>query len=134
MDGDARDDLDRLKTVIRLSNGVVDALPGPNGTMDGKISANTRFLILGDYPDKSNQEDLQRSWEVMSKEADTFGIEPIQLDDFLQLIGWKPERSTVKLGVGAEASDFPPRKIDPSEYRPGKGNDIFRPRKPQPSY
>lgn len=134
LDGDGRGDIERLKTVIRLNNGVVDAVPGPNGTMDGKLSANTRYLILGDYPDQARQDDLRRSWEVMSKEADTFGIEPIQLDDFLELMGWKQERTSVQLGDGSRASDFPPEKTDPAEYKPGKGNNIFRPRKPQPTY
>ena len=134
MDGDGRDEIDRLKTVIQLNNGVVDAVPGANGTIDGEMSIRTRYLILGEFPDEPRQDDLRRSWELMSKEADTFGIEPISLLDFLELIGWKPENRTVTLGEGARADDFKAVKEDPGKYRPGKGTDIFRPRKPQPRY
>ncbi len=134
MDGDGRDDLEKLKTVIRINGGEIDAVPGPNGTMDGEMSITTRFLILGEFPDEPRQQDMRRSWDLMSKEADTFGIEPIALLDFLELIGWKSDNRTVSLGLGAEADDFVSAKEDPAVYRPGKGTDIFRPRKPQPRY
>ena len=134
MDGDGRNDIDELKSVIRLSNGVVDASPGADGKVDGEITSKTRYLILGDFPEAARLDDERRSWDLMSKEADTYGVEPIQLHEFLQLIGWKSHRNTVPLGVGSEARDFPAEREDPAEYRPGKGTDIFRPRKPQAPY
>ena len=134
MDGDGQDDTDRLKRVIQLNNGSVDAVPGSNGSMEGQMSITTRYLILGKFPDAPQQGDLRRSWEQMSKEAETFGIEPIALLDFLELIGWKAENRSVVLGPGAESGDFEAKQEDPGTYRPGKGNDIFRTRKPQPQY
>ena len=134
MNGNGRHDLEQLKRVIEVNNGIIDAFPGRNGTVEGEITARTRYLILGDFPDKPQHKQLLQSWRVMTKEADTFGIEPIQLAEFLQLIGWKQEGNSVELGPGAAAKDFPAEKVDPSEYRPGKGNDIFRPRKRQLPY
>jgi len=136
MNGDGRSDLDRLKSVIGLNNGKVDAVPGPNGTIDGQMSVDTRYLILGDFPDGRRQEDehQQRSWELMSKEADTLGIEPISLTDFLQLMGWQSERRTVKLGIGAQSKDFTATKEDVTTLKRSRRTDSFRPRKPQPTY
>jgi hypothetical protein len=136
MNGDGRSDLDRLKSVIDLNNGKVDAVPGPNGTIDGQMSVDTRYLILGDFPDGRRQEDegQRRSWDRMSKEADTLGIEPISLTDFLQLMGWQSDRRTVKLGIGAQSKDFAATKEDVTTINRNRGTDIFRPRKPQPTY
>ena len=134
MDGDGRDDIDRLKSVIALNNGKVDAVPGPNGSVEGQMSVDTRYLILGDRPEGQKLEGAQRSWDRMSEQADTLGIEPISLTDFLRLMGWKSEQSTVKLGIGAQSKDFAATKEDPSMPKRGRATDIFRPRKPQPTY
>jgi len=134
MDGDGRDDLARLKSVIALNNGKVDAVPGPNGTIDGQMSVDTRYLILGDHPEGLNQEDEQRSWDRMSEQADSLGIEPIPLTDFLRLMGWQSDQRTVKLGVGAQSKDFSAKKEDRTKLNQRRSADEFRPRKPQLAY
>lgn len=136
MDGDGRDDLDRLKSVIALNNGKVDAVPGADGKIDGQMSVDTRYLILGDHPEgtRQEQEHLQRAWDRMSQEADTLGIEPISLTDFLRLMGWQSEQRTVKLGIGAQSKDFAATKEEVTKPVQSRSIDIFRPRKPQPTY
>lgn len=135
MDGDGRSDLERLKSVIALNNGKVDAVPGPNGTIDGQMTVDTRYLILGDHPDEpTRQADERRAWDRMSEEADTLGIEPIALTDFLRLMGWQSEQRTVNLGLGSQAKDFAATNEDVAMPGKSRGTDIFRPRKPQPTY
>lgn len=134
MDGDGREDLDRLKSVIALNNGKVDAVPGSDGSIDGQLSVDTRYLILGDHPEGQRHENQQRAWDRMSEEADTLGIEPISLTEFLRLMGWQSEQRTVKLGIGAQSKDFAATKEDPSKPKQSRSIDIFRPRKPQPTY
>ena len=71
----------------------------------------------------------------MSEEADTLGIEIKTLDEFLSLMGWQPDRRTVRLGSGSRSSDFPTRPEE--DYKPVRSDpraNIFRTRKPQPSY
>jgi hypothetical protein len=128
MDGDGREDIARLKSVIALNNGKVDAAPGS----DGKMTVDTRYLILGGYPEGRQQEERRRDFDVKSEQADTLGIEPISLTDFLRLMGWQSEQRTVKLGIGAEGKDFPAKKEEVADPRKNRGTDIFRPRKPQP--
>ena len=134
MDGDGRSDLDRLKSVIALNNGKVDAVPGPNGTIAGQMSVDTRYLILGDHPDKPRQEQVRLAWDRMCEEGDTLGIGPITLHDFLQLMGWQSGRRTVKLGIGAQSKDFAATKEDMTTLKRSRRTDSFRPRKPQPTY
>lgn len=135
MDGDGRDDLERLKSVIALNNGKVDAVPGKDGSIEGEMTVDTRYLILGDHPDEPRMDNERRAWDTMSEEADTLGIEPIALSDFLRLMGWQVERRTVQLGAGANPDDFtatPHNPLVPPQE--GSGDNVFRPRKPQPAY
>ncbi len=132
---DGISDLRQLKQIIALNNGKVDAVPGDDGSIDGKMTVDTRYLILGEHPSDSRQASLRSAWEKMSEEADTLGIEVKTLDEFLSLMGWQPDRRTVKLGPGARSEDFPAKPI--GDYKPARSDpraNIFRPRKPQPSY
>ncbi|TWU27333.1 hypothetical protein [Bythopirellula polymerisocia] len=137
INGDGKSDIEELKRIIALNNGKVDALPGKGGEVDGEMTVDTRYLILGTFPESTMKEsvDQQQAWAKMTKSADRLGIETISLDEFLNLMGWKVELRTVALGNSARAEDFPfeakgdyapPR----NQYSPG----TFRPRKPQPTY
>lgn len=135
MDGDGRSDMDQLKQVISLNNGKVDAMPNSDGSVEGEMSVDTRYLVLGKYPEGSGQEAARSAWESMSADADTLGVETITLDEFLSLMGWKSEQRTVPLGTSARSEDFRahPRK----DYAPPSSStkaQHFRPRKPQPTY
>ena len=132
---DGRSDLDELKQIIAINNGKVDAVPAEDGTLDGQMSVDTRYLILGEYPEGNNQDGLRTAWNKMSADADTLGVETINIGEFLSLMGWRSERRTVKLGTGAVADDFKARMHEqevPSTL-PTKG-DPFRRRKPKPTY
>jgi len=132
---DGQSDLEQLKRIITLNNGKVDAVPGESGTIDGKMTVDTRYLILGTHPSDARQGDLRIAWEKMSEEATTLGIETKTLNEFLILMGWQSDRRAVKLGSGARSDDFPARPEE--DYKPVRSDpraNLFRPRKPQPSY
>jgi len=134
-DDDGRSDLDELKKIIAINNGKVDAVPGENGAIDRKMTVVTRYLILGSHPSDTRQGNLRVAWEKMSAEAVTLGIETITLDEFLNLMGWQPDRRTVRLGTGARSADFPARPVE--DYKPAQPDpraNLFRSRKPKPSY
>ena len=137
MDGDEKSDIEELKSVIALNNGKVDAQPGENGMVDGEMTVDTRYLILGNFPESSvaNAESQRQAWQKMTESADRLGIETITLDEFLNLMGWKADRKTVNLGSTARPDDFPAKQ--PRDYKPPRtitGASNFRPRKPQPTY
>ncbi len=138
LDGDGRSDIAQLKQIIQLNNGKVDAIPDGKGGIDGQMTVDTRYLILGRHPENTLETSVtaQKAYQRMSAEADTLNIEAISLDDFLSLMGWRAEPSAVQVGGGAPSGDFQNRRradINPAKLNTGnKGR--FRPRKPQLSY
>ena len=137
INGDGKSDVEELQRIIALNNGKVDALPGTGGSVDGEMTVDTRYLILGKFPESSvkDSESQRQAWTKMTESADRLGIETIALDEFLNLMGWQVELRTVALGASARPEDFPfePKgdyKPPRNQYSPG----TFRPRKPQPTY
>ena len=137
MDGDGKDDIGELKSVIVLNNGKVDAEPGEDGSVVGEMTVDTRYLVLGEFPEATltNRDAQIRAWQAMTESADRLGIETITLGEFLDLMGWKADRKTVNLGKASDRNDFPANRggdYAPPRNTTGKSN--FRPRKPQPTY
>jgi hypothetical protein len=130
LDGDGRNDMRLARDLIELNGGAVDAYLNDDGKVEGEITVNTRYLVLGDFPEQSNQAALQAGWKVMSDDAQTNGVEVITLDKFLNQIGYSPDDRTVQLGAGARPIDFPPQPDTgrlPSDQR---SSTPFRPRTP----
>ena len=138
LDGDGTGDIDQLKRIIQLNNGKVDAVPGENGDIEGEMTVDTRYLILGKHPEDSRDPSkaARDAFQKMSAEADTLNIEVITLDDFLRLMGWQSGHRAVQVGKGARRSeDFPARaaqNVQPPTLNSSK--NLFRQRKPLPSY
>jgi hypothetical protein len=95
--------------------------------MEGEITANTRYLVLGEIPGSGLQVKLQKGWNDMSQEATKLGVESITLPEFLGQMGYRPQDRTVPLGSGATARDFPAR---PEDQMPPTATPRFRARTP----
>ena len=137
LNDDGSDDIDQLKRIIQLNNGKVDAVPSKEGGIDGQMTVDTRYLILGKPPGegRTSSKGSSKSFQKMSAEADTLNIEVITLNDFLSLMGWQSENRAIKVGKGARPGDFRARpqgdyKVQTSSPK----KQFFRQRKPQPSY
>ncbi|MCI0333329.1 MAG: hypothetical protein L0228_08920 [Planctomycetes bacterium] len=114
IDGDGRSDMPLARELIAMNDGIVDAYLNDDGTVEGEITANTRYLVLGDIPESATQVKLQTGFHSMSTEASKLGVESITLAEFLGQMGYKPQDRTVQLGEGATARDFPARPEDES--------------------
>jgi len=135
--GNGSSDLDQLKRIIQLNHGKVDAVPDDKGDIEGQMTVDTRYLILGKPEGRrgGSTENARRSYQKMSAEADKLNIEVITLEDFLSRMGWRAENRAVKLGEGARAEDF--RASSRPDYKPQPSSShkqFFRQRQPQPSY
>ncbi len=109
IDGDGQSDMQLARDLIELNGGVVDAFLKDDGKMEGEITANTRYLVLGDVPDSAIKSAMMEGFHKMSKEASSLGVETVTLPQFVDQMGYKPQDRTVHLGTGAKARDFPPR-------------------------
>ncbi len=132
LDGDGRSDMKRARDLIELNGGVVDAYLDDDGKVVGEITVNTRYMVLGDFPEGVNQSVKQAGWQTMSEDAKTNGVEIITLDKFLNQIGYAPDERMVQLGSGAKISDFPARAEAGAGPVPASRSQ-FRPRTPSSS-
>jgi hypothetical protein len=107
IDGDGESDHARLRDLVSLNGGVVDAEVADDGTRSGKLSINTKYLVLGDRPDDTSKD--RESYGVILGEAQELGVKTLNVAEFLDYMGYKDENRTVSLGLGAKASDFRPR-------------------------
>jgi hypothetical protein len=120
IDGDGQSDMQLARDLIKLNGGIVDAYLKDDGKMEGEITANTRYLVLGDVPDSALKSAMVDGYHKMSKEAASLGVQTITLAQFVDQMGYKPQDRTVHLGTGAQARDFPPRpdRFDRSSTAP----------------
>ncbi|MEN1680628.1 MAG: hypothetical protein AAGJ46_13650 [Planctomycetota bacterium] len=114
LDGDDKPDVQRAKDLVNLNDGVVDAAVNEDGSFEGKLTPETRYLVLGDYPSKPSQGTLRTSWDAMNDQAEELGIATITLEEFLNQMGYKPLDKTVQLGADARAEDF----VGGANFRP----------------
>lgn len=135
IDKDGSNDLERLKNIIAASNGRVVASPDESGAMQGEMDINTRFLVLGEYPNSPRRVAYRNSYDALEAEAKRLGIETIGLDEFLHLMGWEASARTVSLGADARPEDFPPRPFEEATPRESQQpTGVFEKRLPPVTY
>jgi hypothetical protein len=126
-DDDGKSDMQLARELIEMNGGVVDAYLDDDGKIQGDITANTRYLVLGEIPESAVYAKLQTGWNSMSQLASQLGVESITLPQFLAQMGYRPQDRMVQLGSGATARDFPPL---PEGQRPPVAQPRFRARTP----
>lgn len=129
IDGDGTHDLELARNLIQMNGGELDAYVDDQGQVQGEMSVNTRYLVLGKFPESGSEARFQDAWNFMNEDAATNGVETITLDDFLNQMGYRPQDRTVRLDSRATASDFPPRALEGSTGA-GSATSPFRPRTP----
>jgi hypothetical protein len=137
LDKDGKDDLQRLKDIIGANSGRVDAAPDASGALAGDMKVDTRYLVLGEYPDGTGVRDeaLRSSWQTLSDDASRLGIETIPLEQFVNLMGWRNENRSVAMDANSRAADFPPEpRGDELPRKPVQPSGVFKKRLPSVSY
>jgi hypothetical protein len=133
LDKDGISDLDKVRNLITVNGGVVDAELKDDGTRVGKMTVDTNYLVQGDQPtEKSNKSnDYLKNYSEMRRESTLLPIKTISLADLIGYLGYKDRERTVPLGADAKASDFRPRA--PDEVPRRSNNDSFKKRRNTPS-
>jgi hypothetical protein len=128
---DGNSDLQLVRNLVTLNDGVVDAYLSDEGNVEGAMSVSTRYLVLGDVPQGALRIKHSDGWGNMNKEAVSLGIETITLDQFLDQMGFRPDNRSVQLGKDATARDFPTRPYNESTAEGERAMPArFRPRSP----
>lgn len=100
LDGDGKSDLQQAKDMITLNGGEVDASLEEDGQVEGEMSVNTRYLVLGDYPNQPSKAKIRGGYDNMSRDASSLGVETITLVDFMNQMGYKQKEKTTNFSGG----------------------------------
>ena len=99
IDGDGQSDMQLARDLIELNGGIVDAYLEDDGKVEGEITANTRYLISGEPPEKSGKVALQKGSQDMYKTASSLGVETVTITEFLDR-KWATSRRTARSSWG----------------------------------
>lgn len=105
LDEDGRSDWDLFNEIIHTNGAEVELIIDDKAERqppDAKLSARTKFLIVGDIDDPAKFSGIPEKQELAEKvlaqraalidEARLYGIRVVRLNDFLDYVGWKPEQ------------------------------------------
>jgi hypothetical protein len=109
IDHDGESDRQRIHELITLNGGVIDEEISDDNKKTGRMSINTKYLVLGDPP---TDEGKIKYYSDIRSEAQTLGVKVIPVSAFLDYMGYKAEDRTVNLGRNANPDDFKPRLPD----------------------
>ena len=126
LDDDGINDVDKAIELIDFNGGEVDSYLDKDGVLKGDMTIDTRYLVLGEFPEDSLKGAFRDGWSQMTREADDKGVEEITLVEFLNQMGYTPGEQTVKLGAGARAEDF---AAAPNKLEISPNSNRFRPRR-----
>jgi len=111
LDDDGRSDWDLIRELITTSGADIDLIVNDEAIREpaeGKLSARTKFLIVGDIDDPAKFSgiperqklaiDMQKQHDALVAEARLYGIRVVRLNDFLDYVGYKPEQRLWKAG------------------------------------
>ena len=107
---DGRSDRDRVRNLITMNGGVIDAELHDDGNQTGELTVRTRYIVIGERPTESATPEVLVGYNNLIEGADDLGIERMSLDKLLGYLGFKGDVRTVALGAGARSEDFKPRK------------------------
>ena len=82
IDGDLKDDSYRLKELIRMATGSVDAVLNANLVSEGSLGSRTAFVVIGSDCTNNDQEHLEK-YAAFTKEAKNFGATEISLSKLM---------------------------------------------------
>lgn len=104
LDKDGVSDVGFIKDLIRRNGGELVAELMPDGSISSHgegMTFKTRYLIRGEAPPNIADE-----YGAMLKNAKQLGVEDINLEKFLDYVGWKDTSKVVNFGRDADPNDF----------------------------
>ncbi|MCL4203166.1 MAG: hypothetical protein KJ000_11750 [Pirellulaceae bacterium] len=121
---DGRSDQEKVKSIININNGVIDCELKEDGTIEGKMTSSTKYLVRGTPPTDKSNEKLTKGYSEMIGEATRLGIETITLETLMDRMGYFDDARVVPMQRGGGA-------LTPDEGADGGG---FRKRQPGSAY
>ncbi len=96
--GDGRCDVDRVRALIEMNGGAVDAYMYADGRRVGELSPDTFWLVTGEPPTELSPEEFRTAWGEMIEEARSLRVPRADLSDLLTRMGWRPRATVARYG------------------------------------
>ncbi len=90
LDGDGRNQLSVVRGLITQKGGEVDAWLDEQGHKQGRITADTRYIVIGDAP---SSPDSVKNHTALINDADRYQVHKMTLTDFKQQVDYKKSSS-----------------------------------------
>lgn len=117
LDGDGISDLQQAKDLVAVNGAFVDSSLEEDGSIDGKMSFDTGYLVLGAYPDEPSKAAYREGYDKMNKDADVLGVKTINLSDFLNQMGYRTSDEAFQITKNAGARSSGTGGSRPTSYR-----------------
>jgi hypothetical protein len=130
LDGDLNDDIDRVRALVDRAGGQIDAVAKENGQVEGELTIETRYLVLGPIP---AQKDGITAYDDMLRKAETLGVQRVPVSVFLDQIGYRRESTGTRVVFGGSSVNSPKLPDAPdggARVSQGKVSDLFQQRRP----
>ena len=79
---------------------MVDCWLDEKGLKQGHITAGTRYIVIGDPPDKSSPEFMKNNGDIL-RDGEHYEVPKMSLGDFKQLMGYQKSSSVEHFGSGS---------------------------------
>ncbi|MGY8771443.1 MAG: hypothetical protein ACKVH8_23770 [Pirellulales bacterium] len=89
LNNDGEDDSAQIRKAIEVTGGKISAWVDEDGTPNGVITPDTRYLILGAQPTEKSSSAMLSSYTAFKEKARNAGVDSLKLDRFLDRTGLK---------------------------------------------
>jgi hypothetical protein len=100
IDRDGKNDQARVRAVITMNGGEVDAELQEDGSIAGKMTSETQYLVQGQKPTDKTNVKLTEGYTKMVEEASRLGIQPMTVDKLLDKMGYTAEKRVTDMSRG----------------------------------
>jgi hypothetical protein len=120
------DGMAELRSIVTLSGGSVDGELSDKGDQTGTMTAETRYLVLGEWSGAS-----KAKYDQLVSDAKLLGVEAIGIDKFLDHVGWKGAPGAMRFGTGRNVNEVA-RELPDGGVPASTNNtyDLFKSRRP----
>lgn len=123
IDGDKRPDIDQIASMITAAGATVSAIIRPDGTTEGELDSSTRFLVVGDSDEMTDdQRAVVGGLKQRAKELGITVIPSWKLQSYLRTID---DSLTTPLGSAVRGDDFGPLPSTAPRSLPNNLPELF---------
>jgi|GEM_PF-4183752 len=114
INGDGKSDLETIRYLIMLNGGQIDAELSVDGKLTGKLRPETKYIILGECPDKDTvAPKVAKRFDAFLRRASKLGIPVVSLK---KLLSNGPTRRAPNYNEPNYKSNFQPRPSGTGPY------------------